>query len=743
MTTTSLAQPTALSRTRLPATQTEKRGVADLDRAGRDGWRAISSMVAATSALGSPNPPQHSGDYSNGPGSLGQLAPALGDLGGIFRSPTQQAVVSLLAQVGGLLLVGKADLHDEMIDPWRRVPELPPIAGRMVSVSALCPNAPRKQRQETSLPRPFRSKIGLAMSDESNRVGEVLSGTYRIVDTIAIGGSGTVYHAEQLDSGDSVAVKLMHAGHPEGDLERQRFSREAEIIKQLAHQHVVRMIDYGHSADGMPFLVFPLLEGRTLKERIADEGALSWAEVGRLSIQVLSALERAHRLDIVHRDMKPANLFLCSSPIGESVKILDFGLARAVQVAAGAELTRTGAVLGTPRYMAPEQVRGEAVGQTADIYGFGLVMSEMLLGHPLVTAEAELDVYMVHGADKPLELPVDVLRTPFAAVIRRAVAKPLEVRYRSAGQMLADLRAIADLMNKDRMLIASPDMEATHVMDSDAALPIKGPTEMSEELRSVFNAMVDRGGDEAPPTTPHVSIERAPPTLKREAGDGPPTLVRAVVGEEGEPPPSSDDAHGEDGPATLLNRSESGEGDGGATLVEEDGETLVASTVDQERATLVEEDGETLVAPTVDKGRATRASTTDEEASPPTLASSDLLSPYLDGPPTLRRAVPESADSVPLLLTREPLDEIETVRIKFTKEQAAAFAPTALRTLVSEDEAGPASPQPLADQPPQPLPPSFEPMSMQPQRRVPLGLVLLILAAVTVALLYVLARASS
>ncbi len=640
------------------------------------------------------------------------------------------------------------------------------------------------------MPRPFRSKIGVGMSEESNRVGEVLSGTYRIVDTIAIGGSGTVYHAEQLDSGDSVAVKLMHAGHPEGDLERQRFSREAEIIKKLAHQHVVRMIDYGHSADGMPFLVFPLLEGRTLKERIADEGALSWAEVGRLSIQVLSALERAHRLDIVHRDMKPANLFLCSSPIGESVKILDFGLARAVQVAAGAELTRTGAVLGTPRYMAPEQVRGEAVGQTADIYGFGLVMSEMLLGHPLVTATAELDVYMVHGADKPLELPVDVLRTPFAAVIRRAVAKPLEVRYRSAGQMLADLRAIADLMNKDRMLIASPDMEATHVMDSDAALPIKGPTEMSEELRSVFNAMVDRGGDEAPPTTPHVSIERAPPTLKRAAGDGPPTLVRAVVGEEGEPPPSSDDAHGEDGPATLLNRSAGGEGDGGATLVEEDGsaaretlveedgETLVASTADEERDTLVEEDGETLVAPigekerdtlveedgetlvapTVDKGRATRASTTDEEASPPTLASSDLLSPHLDGPPTLRRAVPESADSVPLLLTREPLDEIETVRIKFTKEQAAAFAPTALRTLVSEDEAGPASPQPLADQPPQPLPPSFEPpsfeppsfepqsfegMAMQPQRRVPLGLVLLILAAVTVALLYVLARATS
>ncbi len=577
------------------------------------------------------------------------------------------------------------------------------------------------------------------MSVESPRIGEVLSGTYRIVDTIAIGGSGTVYRAEQLDSGDSVAVKVMHAEHPEGDRERQRFSREAEIIKQLAHQHVVRMLDYGHSDDGMPFLVFPLLEGRTLKKRIEDEGALSWTEIGRLSIQVLSALERAHRLGIVHRDIKPANLFLCKSPVGESVKILDFGLARAVQVTAGAELTRTGAVLGTPRYMAPEQVRGEAVGQTADIYVFGLVMSEMLLGHPLVAAEAELDVYVVHGADKPLELPIDVLRSPFAAVIRRAVAKPLEVRYRSASQMLADLRAVVDLMNKDRMLIASPDMEVTQVVGADAALPVKAPTEMSEELRSVFNAMVDRGEEEAP-LTPHFSADYAPPTLKQGAGDGPPTLVRAVSPAEDEPLPGSDEADGgapdglgdgEDEPATLVDRSD---GDGRATLIdEEDGETLgdQADATGQEML-VDEEEGEQPVDPADEKGRATLVSTTGDSVPPPT-----LVSPHLDGPPTLPRAVPESAESLPLLLTREPLDEVETMRIKLTEERAAVLASAAVQPSATGDAACPVSPQsPASD------PASLELLPAPARRRIPLGLVLLILAAMGVALMVVLAGMS-
>jgi serine/threonine-protein kinase len=250
---------------------------------------------------------------------------------------------------------------------------------------------------------------------EAARHGEVLAGRYQLMDTIAVGGSGAVYRAA-VDSGGHVAVKVMHAEHPEGDAERRRFGREAQIIQALVHPHVVRVLDYGHTRDGMPFLVFPLLDGNTLDSKLKIAGALPAAEVGRISLQVLSALERAHDEGIAHRDIKPANIFLVPSVLGDNVQILDFGLAKLVFQGDGAEVTRHGALVGTPRYMAPEQVRGEQVSETADIYSFGLVMAEMLLGHPVVTASRELDIYMTHGSDKPLELAEVVLASPFAAI---------------------------------------------------------------------------------------------------------------------------------------------------------------------------------------------------------------------------------------------------------------------------------------------------------------------------------------
>ena len=332
-------------------------------------------------------------------------------------------------------------------------------------------------------------------------IGEVIAANYHLADVIAVGGSGTVYRAERRAFGDTVALKLMHAEHPEGDAERMRFSREAAVLQKLEHPNVVRVLDYGHSESGVPFLVFPLLKGRTLEERIAADGALDWNETGRLALQVLAALDRAHALGIVHRDIKPANIFLTPSMLGEQVQLLDFGLARAVRGGLEVEVTRTGAVVGTPRYMAPEQVRGEQVGQTADIYSFGLVLAEMLTAKPVCTAERELEIYMTHGSDRALDLPVEVLRSPFATVIRRAVAKPLEVRYRLASQMLADVRSIVEMLIAGMGSMPSADMEATFIVNPKAVQPLSVPTEMSEKLRHAFNAMARKAdADEPPPT---------------------------------------------------------------------------------------------------------------------------------------------------------------------------------------------------------------------------------------------------
>ncbi len=350
----------------------------------------------------------------------------------------------------------------------------------------------------------------------ATRHGQVLAGRYRLTDTVAVGGSGTVYRAEVEGEGQPVAVKVMHAEHPEGDAERRRFEREAQIIQELVHPHVVRVLDYGHTGDRMPFLVFPLLEGRTLDSRLKSSGGLPAAEVGRLALQVLSALDRAHERGIAHRDIKPANIFLVPSALGDNVQILDFGLAKLVFDKNSADVTRHGALVGTPRYMAPEQVRGEQVSETADIYSFGLVMAEMLLGRPVVSAAREIDIYMTHGSDKPLELPPEVTGSPWAAIIRRAVAKPLEVRYRRAAQMHADVKAALERMNAGGPQIAAVDMDVTFVVNPNQARPLSLPTDTSEKLRDAFNKMAGTKDDDIPeaaPTLVRASAEPEAPSL--------------------------------------------------------------------------------------------------------------------------------------------------------------------------------------------------------------------------------------
>lgn len=351
---------------------------------------------------------------------------------------------------------------------------------------------------------------------------------YRIDAKLAIGGSGTVYRATRVANGQLVAIKLMHAELEEQDAERQRFTREAEIVRSLVHPHVVRLLDYGHSEDGVPFLVFPLLDGQTLHDHLAEHGALSAHETGRLSLQVLGALEKAHRLDIAHRDIKPANIFLVRDEGWLDVMVLDFGLAKLLRGDQRLDITRTGALIGTPRYMAPEQVRAETIGMAADIYSFALVMAEMLLGRPVVDAEGELEIYMAHGSDRPLDIPAAVLKSPFASVIRRALAKPLEVRYQKASQMHADVQAVMARLEQigAGAAMAAPDLETTQVIHSSEleALRKRQNSTTSKKLRDAFNRLADKAAQDKGARGSDVAkrIPDAPPTLPMLIDDEPP-----------------------------------------------------------------------------------------------------------------------------------------------------------------------------------------------------------------------------
>jgi serine/threonine protein kinase len=344
------------------------------------------------------------------------------------------------------------------------------------------------------------------------RDGTIVAG-YRVLGVLGIGGSGTVYRAEHIESGALVALKLLNSEHASNDGERQRFMREAEVVRQLAHPHVVALLEYGF-VDDLPFLVFPLLEGRTLEARIAAEGKVGWGLTGRFSEQALSALEVAHGLSIAHRDIKPANIYCHRSEAGESIRILDFGTAKIVgpKPAPREEVTRYGALIGTPRYMAPEQVRGETLTPAADVYSFGLVMAEMLLGRPLVTGETDFQMYVEQGSDTPHVLPEEILSSPFAAVIQRAVAKPLDVRYRLAGQMLADVRAIlARYEQGGASQKHGADLEATKFF---RIAPEPAPVnEGAEKLRKAFNAVASRAQTAPAPTSGPTSDPTAMPTM--------------------------------------------------------------------------------------------------------------------------------------------------------------------------------------------------------------------------------------
>jgi serine/threonine-protein kinase len=281
------------------------------------------------------------------------------------------------------------------------------------------------------------------MTSLSLRDGLTIAGRYRVTKPLGRGAYGAVYEAMRRADGAIVALKIMHAVHAE-TTDALRFEREAALLKRLQSPHVVAIIDFGHH-DEMPFLVFERLEGRNLAEELVAVGALSAARTGRIARQVLAALEEAHSLSIVHRDIKPANIFVGAGR-GDLVKVLDFGIAKALRGDVGAALTATGQMLGTAQYMAPEQVRGEDVAETADIYSLGTVMAEMLTGAKLVAGANELEVYMRHISDKPLELPEAVIQSPLGAIIARACAKRPADRFSSAAAMAQELdRALAML----------------------------------------------------------------------------------------------------------------------------------------------------------------------------------------------------------------------------------------------------------------------------------------------------------
>jgi eukaryotic-like serine/threonine-protein kinase len=290
-------------------------------------------------------------------------------------------------------------------------------------------------------------------------------GPYVLVDLLRAGGMGEVYKALDTRLERTVAIKFLPQALAEDRIALDRFQREARAASALNHPRICTIYDVG-DYQGRPFFVMELLEGQSLRDRIGER-PMPIPELVDFALQICDALQAAHTTGIVHRDIKPANIFVTT---GGQIKILDFGLAKfgaersvtPAPIAESAEtatvmtLTRPGGVMGTVAYLSPEQARGEAIDARTDIYSFGLVLYQMATGRPAFRGKTsgELIGSILHETPvKPSILNPNV-RGGLERIILKALEKEREARYQSAGELLAELKAIASATARKRVRVA-------------------------------------------------------------------------------------------------------------------------------------------------------------------------------------------------------------------------------------------------------------------------------------------------
>ncbi len=262
------------------------------------------------------------------------------------------------------------------------------------------------------------------------RLGATL-GEYIIVAHVADGAMGAVYEARNAQTRQRVAIKVLHPDVAEDEVAVERFNREYETAAMFDHPNIVKVIDFGETPDGSRFLTMEYLVGQELGALLRGSGALPPARILRVLAQVAQALDYAHSFGVIHRDLKPDNIFLCEGPGGDVVRLLDFGSVK-LQVETGPKLTAFGTTLGSPYYMSPEQAKGlpDVDGRT-DVFAIGAILYEALTGKIAFEAPtvAEILMKIVRQKPAPASSLASGLPPAIDAVLDRALAKDKTQRY--------------------------------------------------------------------------------------------------------------------------------------------------------------------------------------------------------------------------------------------------------------------------------------------------------------------------
>ncbi|MEO6599209.1 MAG: protein kinase [Polyangiaceae bacterium] len=269
--------------------------------------------------------------------------------------------------------------------------------------------------------------------------GEIIDGKYRTIRLIGEGGMGAVYEAENVRIHRKVAIKVLHAGVAETAEAVQRFEREAQAAGRIGSEHIVEVLDLGNLPSGDRYMVMEFMDGDSLGGRIKQKGRLSPAELYPIAHQLLAALDAAHGAGIIHRDLKPDNVYLLKARggVADFVKLLDFGISKFNQLSgdSGFSMTRTGAVMGTPYYMAPEQAKGaKDMDHRVDLYAAGVILYESVTGEVPFNADTfnELLFKIVLEEPRPIHQIVPEIDPGFAAIVNKAMARDPAVRFQTA-----------------------------------------------------------------------------------------------------------------------------------------------------------------------------------------------------------------------------------------------------------------------------------------------------------------------
>ncbi|HEX5707677.1 MAG TPA: serine/threonine-protein kinase, partial [Pyrinomonadaceae bacterium] len=298
--------------------------------------------------------------------------------------------------------------------------------------------------------------------------GLVLDDKYRLDERLGEGGMGAVYRATHLLIERPVAVKVLSARLVTDEAAKERFRREARAAGRLQHTNAVAVTDFGETKDGLVYIVMELLEGTPLRSVLAREAPLDPARAVSLMLQIAAAVSAAHEAGIIHRDLKPGNIFIVQRPHAPHiVKVLDFGIAKlAEEVTGGGDpvntLTGTGVMIGTPRYMSPEQCDGATLTPASDVYSLGVILYEMLTGQTPFTGATPLALALKHSSEQPRR-PSELVTTmppPLEALVLRALEKSADARPSDAGEFRRELYAVAESLGYEHAAgFSAPTLE--------------------------------------------------------------------------------------------------------------------------------------------------------------------------------------------------------------------------------------------------------------------------------------------